>query len=242
MSLPLEFSIIIPVCNEEGNVGALIREVSEALQGRAYEIITVDDGSTDSTLTQLMQMKAEIPELRVIAHGENAGQSRAIRTGALAARGHILGTLDGDGQNDPADLPELYRILANAPDAQLGLVIGHRRDRQDTVWKKIGSTVGNRIRKLLLKDHCQDSACGIKVMPREVFLSLPYFDHMHRYMPALVRAEGLDYISHPVGHRKRAAGTSKYDNVGRAWVGLRDMRGVLWLAQRRRAKLSTREL
>lgn len=243
MSLPLEFSVIIPVFNEAGNIGILIQEVADALDGRAYEIIIVDDGSTDSTRTQLMRLKTDFPQLRVIAHGENAGQSRAIRTGALAARGRIIGTLDGDGQNNPADLPELYRMLVNAPNAQsLGLVIGDRRDRKDTFWKKIGSTVGNRVRKFLLNDDCQDSACGIKVMHRDMFLALPYFDHMHRYMPALVRAEGLDYISHPVSHRKRTMGQSKYDNVGRAWVGLRDMRGVLWLAQRRRAKLSVREL
>lgn len=243
MTLPVEFSIIIPVFNEAGNIGALIQEVADVLDGRAYEIIIVDDGSTDGTRNQLMRIKQDIPQLRIIAHGENAGQSRAIRTGAMAARGPIIGTLDGDGQNDPADLPELYRILAsaNASD-KLALVIGHRQDRQDTPWKRLGSTVGNRLRQLILKDDCRDSACGIKVMPRDMFLALPYFDHMHRYMPALVRAENYHYLSHPVRHRKRSAGQSKYDNVGRAWVGLRDMRGVLWLAQRRRVNSSIREL
>lgn len=245
MSLPLEFSVIIPVCNEADNIGHLVREVASALDGRAYEIITVDDGSTDNTRAELMNLKREITELRVIAHGENAGQSRAIRTGALMARGRIIGLLDGDGQNDPADLPELYRLLtsanSNSP-KELGLVIGHRVDRKDTAWKKFGSSIANRVRQTLLKDACPDSACGIKVMPRDVFLALPYFDHMHRYMPALVRADGMDYAMAPVRHRERSAGRSKYDNLGRAWAGLRDIRGVLWLAQRRRERSSTREL
>ena len=243
MSLPLEFSVIIPVCNEAGSIGSLIRETAAALDGRAYEIIIVDDGSTDETRAELMTLKREITELRVIAHGENAGQSRAIRTGANAARGHILGTLDGDGQNDPADLPELYRLLVSTTtNDRLALVIGHRTDRKDTAWKKFGSAIANRLRQIMLGDDCPDSACGIKVMPRDVFLALPYFDHMHRYMPALVRAEGFDYAVCPVRHRERATGRSKYDNLGRAWSGLRDMRGVLWLAQRRRNPASVREV
>jgi len=243
LTLSLEFSVVIPVYNEAGNIGTLIGETAAALDGRAYEIIIVDDGSTDSTRTDLVSLKRDVPALRVISHSENAGQSRAIRTGAVAARGRIIGTLDGDGQNDPADLPELYRLLTTASASdKLGLVIGRRKNRQDGAWKKIGSAIGNRVRQILLGDECEDSACGIKVMPRDVFLALPYFDHMHRYMPALIRAEGLSYVSHPVRHRKRTAGQSKYDNVGRAWVGLRDMRGVLWLAQRRRGPQSAREL
>ncbi len=243
MSLPLEFSVIIPVCNEAGSIGGLIRETAAALEGRAHEIIIVDDGSTDSTHAELISLKREIAQLRIIIHGENAGQSRAIRTGAEAARGLVIGTLDGDGQNDPTDLPELYRRLtgAHAHD-RLALVIGHRTNRKDTLWKKFGSMIANRLRQFMLRDDCPDSACGIKVIPRDVFLSLPYFDHMHRYMPALVRAEGLDYALCPVRHRKRATGRSKYDNLGRAWAGLRDMRGVLWLAQRRRNPNSAREV
>ena len=243
MSLPLEFSVIIPVCNEADSIGDLIRETAHALEGRAYEIIIVDDGSTDNTRAELMALKGEFAQLRVIAHGENAGQSRAIRTGASAAYGAVIGTLDGDGQNDPADLPELYRKLTNARAHDgLALIIGHRTDRKDTIWKKLGSSIANHVRQFMLKDDCPDSACGIKVMRRDVFLSLPYFDHMHRYMPALVRAEGLDYAVCPVRHRARASGKSKYDNLGRAWAGLRDMRGVFWLAQRRRNPNSAREL
>lgn len=235
LSTQLEFSVIVPVFNEQDNVSSLVGEIAAALDGRAYEMIFVDDASTDETRQALIALKASYPALRVLSHRKNAGQSRAILTGAQAARGHILGTLDGDGQNDPADLPDLYRRFtrANAP-AGLGLVIGERTSRQDNVAKRLASRLANSLRRRMLKDNNSDSGCGIKVMPRAVFLALPYFDHMHRYMPALVLAEGLMVETQAVNHRPRKAGMSKYTNLGRAISGLSDLRGVAWLAKRRR--------
>ncbi|MEL6385914.1 MAG: glycosyltransferase family 2 protein [Pseudomonadota bacterium] len=230
-----ELSIVVPVFNEEGNVEALATEIATALEGRAYEMIFVDDTSTDETRAALVTLKDRYPALRVLSHRRNSGQSRAIRTGILAARGPVIGTLDGDGQNDPADLPELYRQLTRhgAP-SDLKMVMGRRASRKDTAWKKFGSRFANRIRKRLLKDDCDDSGCGIKVMDRDAFLSLPYFDHMHRYMPALMRAEGHGVEFVDVNHRPRGAGQSKYTNFGRLWAAFSDLRGVVWLIGRRR--------
>ncbi|MEM1088145.1 MAG: glycosyltransferase family 2 protein, partial [Pseudomonadota bacterium] len=191
MANPVEFSICVPMHNEAGNAEALISEIADALDGRAYEMIMVDDASTDETRSVLASLKETFPALRVVSHRSNAGQSRAIRTGVQHARGAVIGTLDGDGQNDPADLPDLYRALtrADAPEG-LVMVMGRRTKRQDSAWKKFGSRFANNVRKRMLKDDCDDSGCGIKVMTRDAFLSLPYFDHMHRYMPALMAAEG----------------------------------------------------
>lgn len=232
----LELSVIVPVFNEAASVSALVAEIDQALQSRAYEMIFVDDGSNDETVAQLVELKSAYPALRVLQHQKNAGQSRAIRTGVSAACGRVVGTLDGDGQNDPADLPDLYRQLTrtDAP-KELGLVIGQRTDRRDTVWKKIGSLFGNGLRKQVLRDGIMDSACGIKVLPREVFLTLPYFDHMHRYMPALLIADGYKVEVCSVNHRPRQAGQSKYTNLGRLREGWTDLRAVAWLARRRRS-------
>ncbi len=235
MAEPLEFSVVVPVHNEAGNVESLVREISAALDGRAYEMVFVDDASTDDTRAVLAGLKQDFPTLRVLSHRKNAGQSRAIRTGVQAARGRVVGTLDGDGQNDPADLPDLYRALtrADAPEG-LVMVMGRRASRKDTAWKRFGSRFANSIRKRMLKDDCDDSGCGIKVIKRDAYLSLPYFDHMHRYMPALVRAEvyGTEFMD--VNHRERGAGSSKYTNFGRLWAALSDLRGVTWLIRRRR--------
>ncbi|MEO1101998.1 MAG: glycosyltransferase family 2 protein [Pseudomonadota bacterium] len=235
MTQSLEFSVVVPVHNEAGNVGPLAGEIAAALDGRSYEMIFVDDASTDDTRAELAELKATHPQLRVLSHRSNAGQSRGIRTGVLAANGAIVGTLDGDGQNDPADLPALYRALtrADAP-ADLKMVMGRRANRKDTAWKRFGSRVGNGIRKRLLKDDCVDSGCGIKVMQREAYLLLPYFDHMHRYMPALMGAEGFGVEFRDVNHRERGTGASKYTNLGRLWAALSDLRGVMWLIRRRR--------
>ena len=235
MAQSLEFSVIVPVHNESGNVETLISEIARALDARAFEMVFVDDCSTDDTRAVLASLKAKYPMLRVLGHRNNAGQSRAIRTGIQAARAPVVGTLDGDGQNDPADLPDLYRQLTRpeAPE-KLKMVMGRRASRKDTAWKKFGSRFANNIRKRLLRDDCDDSGCGIKVMDREAYLSLPYFDHMHRYMPALMRAEGYDVEFRNVNHRERGTGRSNYTNFGRLADALSDLRGVMWLIRRRR--------
>ncbi|MEM9738803.1 MAG: glycosyltransferase family 2 protein [Pseudomonadota bacterium] len=235
MSDALELSIIVPVHNESGNVEQLVTEIAAALDGRAFEMVFVDDASTDDTRAVLVGLKDRFPALRVLGHRQNSGQSRAIRTGVLGARGRVVGTLDGDGQNDPADLPDLYRKLTRADAAsKLKMVMGRRANRKDTAWKRFGSRFANSIRRRLLRDDCDDSGCGIKVMHREAFLSLPYFDHMHRYMPAMMNAEGYGVEFHDVNHRERGAGVSKYNNFGRLWAALSDLRGVTWLIRRRR--------
>jgi len=231
----IELSVVVPVHNEAGNAANLAREIAEALEGRAFELIFVNDASTDGTLDELMSARQQIPQLRILSHRKNAGQSRAIRTGIQAARAPIVGTLDGDGQNDPADLPELYRRLTR-PDApeKLAMVMGRRADRKDTAWKRFGSTFANRIRQKLLKDGCDDSGCGIKVIRRNVFLQLPYFDHIHRYMPAMINADGYQAEFVDVNHRGRLHGVSKYNNFGRLMAAFADLRGVTWLMKRRR--------
>ncbi len=242
MSQPVELSVVVPVYNESGNVETLASEIAGALDGRAFEMIFVDDGSSDDTRDRLVALREHHAQLRVISHRRNAGQSRAIRTGMWAARAPVVGTLDGDGQNDPGDLRELYRTLTrvDAP-GELKMVMGRRASRKDTAWKRLGSRLANSVRKRVLKDDCDDSGCGIKVMDREAFLSLPYFDHMHRYMPALMRAEGFVVEYRDVNHRPRGSGQSKYTNFGRLWAAFSDLRGISWLIRRRRNPAGTDE-
>jgi dolichol-phosphate mannosyltransferase len=232
---PLDISVIVPVHNEAGAVANLVGEIAKALDGFAYEMIFIDDASKDDTHAKLVALKAAFPALRVLANRKNAGQSRAIMNGVLAARGPVIGTLDGDGQNDPADLPKLLTQL-NRPHAPLGLAFvgGRRLKRQDSQAKKIASRWANNIRQALLKDGSDDSGCGIKVVKRDLFLRLPYFDHMHRYMPALVQREGALAEFVDVHHRHRETGASKYTNLGRLWAALSDLGGVIWLSTRRR--------
>lgn len=231
-----ELSIIVPVHNEMHNVAPLVTEIAAALDGRAYEMIFVDDASGDDTRHELVRLKSRFPTLRVISHRRNAGQSRAIRSGILAARAPIVGTLDGDGQNDPADLPDLYRQLVRT-DAPSGLkmVMGRRVRRQDTPWKRLASRLANLVRQKILRDGCDDSGCGIKVMHRDAFLLLPYFDHMHRYMPALMIADGHRVEYREVNHRPRASGRSNYTNFGRLLNAVSDLQAVVWLTRRRRS-------
>lgn len=235
MSQSLEFSVVVPAHKEAGNVEALVTEIAAALEGRAYEMIFVDDASPDDTRAELLALKTRFPQLRVLGHRKNAGQSRAIRTGIQNARGPVIGTLDGDGQNVPADLPDLYRQLTrnDAPE-NLKMVMGRRGSRKDTAWKRFGSRLANNVRQKILKDDCDDSGCGIKVMYRETYIALPYFDHMHRYMPALMKGEGYGVEFRDVDHRERGVGTSNYTNFGRLGDAWSDMRGVGWLVRRRR--------
>ena len=230
-----KISVVVPVYNEEGNIAKLVDEIAVALSGEAYEMIFVDDASTDGTLEKLKSLKADYPALRSISHRKNAGQSRAVRSGVMAARSVYIATLDGDGQNDPADIPALYGQITrtNAPD-DLALIGGRRAKRRDSWAKKIGSRLGNGIRKKLLKDQADDTGCGLKVFKREAFLRLPFFDHVHRYIPALMLREGYKIEFCDVNHRHREFGVSKYTNLGRLMVSIADLRGVMWLNRRAR--------
>jgi glycosyltransferase involved in cell wall biosynthesis len=231
-----EFSVVAPVRNEAENVEALVKEIAEALSGRAYEMIFVDDSSTDDTRERLQALKAKYPALRVLGHRKNAGQSRAVRTGVLAARADTIVTIDGDGQNDPADLVGLIGQLnrADAP-AGLAMIQGRRGKRSDSSWKRFGSRVANSVRGAMLKDKSPDSGCGMRAFRRDAYIQLPYFDHMHRYMPALMISEGFGVEAREVGHRPRRHGRSNYTNFGRLGDAWSDMRGVMWLRRRRRS-------
>lgn len=239
----VEISVVVPVYNEADNVAALAAEIAQALDGRAYEMVFVDDSSRDGTRGRLLETKATLPTLRIIGHRKNSGQSRAIRSGVKAARGALIATLDGDGQNDPKDLPRLIAQITR-PDAPpaLGLVQGRRLKRQDSVAKRIASRVANFVRKRLLNDSAEDSGCGIKVFKREAYLNLPYFDHIHRYTPALMLAEGYLVEYADVGHRSRRHGQSKYTNLGRLIAAIWDLLGVMWLRSRRRNPRGADEL
>jgi dolichol-phosphate mannosyltransferase len=238
MSDPL-LSVVVPVYNEEGNIAPLVGEIVTALRGHplldggGFEIVYVDDQSRDATLQRLRDLQAGTPELRVVRHLANSGQSAAIRNGVKAARAAWIATLDGDGQNDPADIPRLLAERAQAP-GEVKLFAGWRVDRRDTGSKRWASKWANAIRSRLLRDDTPDTGCGIKLFEREAFLDLPGFDHMHRYLPALMQRAGWQTRSVPVNHRHRGSGVSKYNNLGRALVGIRDLRGVAWLIARNR--------
>ena len=229
--MPL-LSVVVPVFNERDNVMPLIREIVVALRGRIdFEIVYVDDASKDDTLAVLAAAKAEVPELRVLRHLSQSGQSAAVRNGVKAARGAWIATLDGDGQNDPADIPKLLAMREQSPPS-IKLFAGWRVERKDTGSKRLASRFANALRSRLLRDATPDTGCGIKLFEREAFLDLPYFDHMHRYLPALMQRAGWQVQSVPVNHRARATGVSKYNNLGRALVGIADLRGVAWLMRR----------
>lgn len=230
---PIDISVVVPVYNEAGNAGPLALEIAAAFAGHAVEIIFIDDASKDATRSELIALKAKLPSLRVLSHSKNSGQSRAVRTGILAARGGIIVTLDGDGQNNPADAPALVaRLQAAGP--ELAMVGGARIKRQDSLAKKLASRFGNGVRSALLKDGAADTGCGLKAFRREAFLRLPYFDHIHRYLPALMLREGYQIGFEPVSHRPRTVGASKYTNLGRLWASASDLLGVMWLISRAR--------
>jgi dolichol-phosphate mannosyltransferase len=230
----MELSVVVPVHNEEDNIQPLIAEIDQSLVNfGVFEIVFVDDGSTDGTLRQLRRLQAENPRLRVLHHRRCCGQSTALVTGIRAARGRVVATLDGDGQNNPMDIPRLFSIWKELEqDGTSVMIAGFRKSRKDTGWRRFSSKVANAVRGFLLKDHTPDTGCGLKLFPRELFLSLPYFDHMHRFLPALVQRNGGQVISVEVSHRPRLSGTSKYGTWHRLWVGIWDLLGVMWLQNR----------
>ncbi len=229
-------SVVVPVKNEAENIEPLIREIVAAVSTLAdYEIVYVDDGSTDATLAELKRLAAELPQLKIVRHQASCGQSTAITSGSLAARFDWIATLDGDGQNDPADIPALLaRLRAARPEENLHMLAGWRANRRDTWFRRFSSKVANGVRSNLLKDATPDTGCGLKVFSRATFLRLPYFDHMHRFLPALVQRHGGRVESVVVNHRPRERGTSKYGLHNRLWVGIVDLFGVMWLIRRAR--------
>jgi len=240
--MSIEFSVVVPVCNEAENVEPLAREIDAALNSRSYEMIFIDDGSTDDTAAILKQLKNSLPALRVLRHSFRSGQSAAVASGVRAARAPWVATLDGDGQNDPADIPKLI-AARDAPEGRdVQLFMGNRRaSRKDTAWRRLQSRIANGVRSGMLGDDTPDTGCGIKLFSREVFMDLPRFDHMHRFLPALFQRHGARVVSVPVSHRERTRGTSKYGMLNRAWVGIIDIVGVMWLRRRYKPGLLVRE-
>ncbi|MBK6597355.1 MAG: glycosyltransferase family 2 protein [Proteobacteria bacterium] len=240
--MDLEVSVVVPVCNEAGNVDVLAREIAGALQDRPFEMIFVDDGSTDDTAAVLRRARdAGLSSLRILRHSFRSGQSAAVATGVRAARAPWIATLDGDGQNDPADIPKLLEARTLAANTGVLLFAGNRTTRRDTGFRRLQSRVANGVRGAMLGDGTPDTGCGIKLFERATFLELPRFDHMHRFLPALFIRQGSKVVSVPVNHRPRASGTSKYGMLDRLWVGIVDLFGVLWLLRRFRAGLTARE-
>jgi len=230
-----DVSIVVPVRNEADNVGPLIAEIFRAVEGRfACEVIFVNDGSTDATDERLRAEMAQRKNLRQLKHATSCGQSAAVRSGVRAARGKLVATLDGDGQNDPAFLPDLINALGGEG-SRIGLVAGQRVGRKDTGFKKLQSRIANAVRGAVLRDGTRDTGCGLKAFRREAFLALPYFDGLHRFLPALMRREGFDIAYVDVVDRPRRAGVSNYGLFDRLWVGIMDLCGVWWLIRRKRA-------
>lgn len=228
----MDLSIIIPVRNEGENIAPLIAEIRAALDANlAYEIVAVDDGSSDATAATITALAGGFAGLRLIRHDHSYGQSAAIRTGVKAARAMWIATLDGDGQNDPADIPRLWAMTQAAAGAP-ALITGQRTKRRDSWIKRVSSRIANRVRAALLGDGTPDTGCGLKLFRRDLFLDLPFFDHMHRYLPALVRRAGGDIVSVPVNHRARARGRSNYGTLDRLAVAFADLLGVIWLQRR----------
>ena len=234
-----DVSVVIPVHDEQDNVGPLARDVDAALAGVVeYEVVFVDDASTDATFMRLTELSRDNSRIRMLRHDRQCGQSTALRTGVMHARASLVATLDGDGQNDPDDIPRLIAALeATELDGSRTLVAGHRVKRRDSGLVRLSSRVANAVRSTILRDGTPDTGCGLKVFARSLFLELPYFDHMHRFLPALVRRAGGRVISVPVNHRPRLTGRSHYGVWNRLWTGIVDLVGVMWLT--RRAKVVT---
>ncbi len=228
-------SVVIPAHNEAENLPRLVQEVHESLHAKLpYELVVVDDGSTDETPKVLLQLAKQYPTLRIIRHESSCGQSTALSSGVRAASYSIIATLDGDGQNDPSDIVGMLETWRSQADPSLTLIAGFRQKRNDTRWRLISSKIANGVRSRMLRDQTPDSGCGAKLFPREAFLQFPYFDHMHRFLPALMRRLGGEVVSHVVNHRPREKGSSHYGTLGRLRVGIVDLMGVAWLMHRTR--------
>ena len=242
MGTSLLLSVVIPIFNERDNVTPLVEEINAALNGVCdFEIIFVNDASTDDSLTILTELKQSFPFIRTVTHNKRSGQSAGLRTGVLAASGTLIATLDGDGQNDPADIPKLLERHESLSGSEFLMITGHRVDRKDTWVKRKASRVANAIRRILLKDNNPDTGCSLKLYDRALFLRLPYFDHMHRFLPALVKRENFRVEVVPVNHRHRAYGQSKYANIDRLLVGIPDLIGMMWLIKRSPNNLKSEE-
>src|SRR6202045_3760547 len=229
----MDLSVVIPVRDEAAHVAPLVAELRAALDGLLdYEILYVDDGSEDGTAAEVARLQAEAPHLRLLRHRRSCGQSAAIRSGVRAARAAWIATLDGDGQNDPADIPKLWCLSPASSGVAPVLVNGNREKRQDSWSKRSASRIANSIRGRVLGDDTPDTGCGLKLFPRALFLDLPYFDHMHRFLPALVLREGGSVRSVRVNHRPRRSGVSKYGIFDRLCAGIIDLLGVMWLKRR----------
>ena len=227
-----DISVLVPVMNEQGNIKPLIDEIAAVYSGRSFEIIYVNDGSDDGTADELNRAAAEVKQLKVLTHERRTGQSAALRTALHQACAPLVAILDGDGQNIPSDLPALEAALMDIRPAQ-GMAAGVRVARKDTGMRRLASYFARSVRCTLLGDNHPDSGCGIKIVDRELFLRLPFFNHMHRFMPTLIRGEGGRVVAVPVGHRARMAGQSKYGIIDRLFVGISDLLGVIWLMRRR---------
>ena len=228
-------AVVVPVRNEAGNVAPLVSEIAAALDGRwVFEVVYVNDGSTDATEAELVDLMRERPWLRQIKHAESCGQSAAVRSGVTAAQAPFIVTIDGDGQNDPAFIPALFEELVKGTPDHVGLIAGQRVGRKDTGFKKFQSRIANGVRGAVLRDGTRDTGCGLKAFRRELFLSLPYFDGLHRFLPALVRREGFSVGYVDVVDRQRRHGTSNYGMWDRLWIGILDLAGVWWLIRRRK--------
>lgn len=227
-------SIVVPVRNEVGNIAPLLGEILAACRPLgAFEVIYVDDGSSDATRAELSRLKAQTPELKSLRHRNSCGQSAAVRSGVRAAMAPVVVTLDGDGQNDPAFIPALIAAL-EAGGPETGLAQGQRLGRKDTGFKKFQSRIANGVRSHVLKDATRDTGCGLKAFRREAYLALPYFDALHRFMPALMKREGYAVTHADVVDRPRLTGQSNYGFFDRLWVGILDLAGVWWLIRRRK--------
>lgn len=233
LSTSVELSVVVPVKNEAENIQPLIEEIMAALEGNVdYEIVYVDDGSDDDTPAALKKMQAKTNRLTIITHRISCGQSTAVRTGVKQAKGRFIATLDGDGQNDPADIPALYEVLIKDDVPDLLMMAGHRQKRNDSAFKLWQSRNANKVRAWLLGDDTPDTGCGLKVFSRVAFLDMPSFNHMHRFLPALMIRRGGRVQSVAVNHRARERGISKYGMWNRLWVGIVDIMGVMWLQTR----------